>query len=77
MKKNDSPPDLMTLRKAHRALPKVSYGTVWKWAQLGHLPTIKIGPKVFVLREQFEKLFQQRSQNREVTNVSKKARTGA
>jgi excisionase family DNA binding protein len=31
----------------------VSYPTAVKWAHDGHLPIIKIGPKTFVLREEF------------------------
>ena len=47
MKKKDSKAvDLMTLRETHMALGKVSYGTVWKWARDGHLPTITIAENV-------------------------------
>lgn len=62
MKKTElTPPDLMTLRETHavfsKVSSKVSYPTVWKWARDGHLPTVKIGPRTFVLREAFLKMF--------------------
>jgi len=54
MKQKTASP-VLTIEETRRVLgdDKVSYATVWKWARDGNLPTVKIGKKVFVLREPF------------------------
>jgi excisionase family DNA binding protein len=46
---------VMTLSETAAVLG-VSYPTAHKWAHDGYLPTVKIGPKTFVLREPFMRL---------------------
>jgi hypothetical protein len=58
MTKRKAKSPLMTLREAHEHIGSVGYATVWRWAQRGELPTVKIARKTFVLREEFMKMLQ-------------------
>jgi hypothetical protein len=58
MKKKTQKPVIMKLTEAQRVLG-VSYGTIWKLARRGDIPTVEIGNRLFVLREPFLALFKQ------------------
>jgi hypothetical protein len=56
MKKKTQTPKTMKLTEGQRVLD-VSYGTIWKMARRGDIPTVEIGGRLFILRQPFMALF--------------------
>ena len=56
-KKKKELPEVVMKQWEARQMLGVCYSTMWKMVRAGDVPTVKIGERLYILREPFMKLF--------------------